>query len=180
MRATNEPLDLWKLAPLVAPDTVAVDSLAELMLIEGEWLRTLMDRARQRNEGTIPLPEVVVMIEHWKRQTALLETLDARGLVTDREVCARVKRAFQSQITLCETFKSALEELDEKTRAVDETSRALELAQREATRCETAIAYAKSNAAHNLARLERRAEETAAAVTFWSACEVEALATLEA
>jgi hypothetical protein len=173
MDPTNQALNLWELQPLTIERKATLDSALELAQIEAGWVQVLENRYKQRNGNAPPIPELVVMIEHWTLQMARTVNLKERDLFPDETLYAFFMGAFALN-------KSNAEKVMVSTEASDATQRALKLAKQEAERTQHALKWIQSNAAHNLARLEQRVTETAAAAAFWTAEEAQARADWQA
>jgi len=167
MSAPSKPLDLWAMQPLVPERKPTVDNALELAQLEGAWVQVITDRSNQRNGNAPPVPELEVMIEHWALQLVRTQDLKDRGHFLDDTLYAFLMGAFALNKSNAEKVKVAVEENDEKQRA-------LKLAQKEVERTQHVLKWTQSNTEHNLARLERHLAETEAAAAFWTAQEGQA------
>ena len=169
MDPTNQVLNLWEMQPLVLERKPTLDNPLELAQIETAWVQVMNDRYSQRNGNAPPVPELVVMIEHWTLQLARTQDLKDRGLFPDDTLYAFFMGAFALNKSNAEKVKVAAEENDEKQRA-------LARAQKEVERTQHVLKWTQSNNEHNLSRLERRVTEMASAEAFWTAQEAQAYA----
>tara|TARA_X000000368_G_C22584446_1_gene516568 strand:- start:66 stop:587 length:522 start_codon:yes stop_codon:yes gene_type:complete len=160
MSATSKPLDLWELQPLVIEHKSTVDSALELAHIETVWVQVMNDRYNQRNGKAPPVPELVVMIEHWALQLTRTQDLKGRGLFPDDALYGFFMEAFALNKSNAENVKAAAEVNVEKQHA-------LKLAQQEVERTQHVLKWTQSNTEYNIARLEQHAAETEAMAAFW-------------
>ena len=156
MDPPNQALNLWEMQPLVLERKPALDNALELAQIETAWVQVMNDRYNQRTGSAPPVPELVLMIEHWALQLARTQDLKDRGLFPDDTLYSFFMGAFALNKSNAEKVKVAAEENDEKQLA-------LALAQKEVERTQHVLKWTQSNNEHNLARLERRVTEMAAA-----------------
>ena len=176
MSATNAPLDLWELQPLVIERKPTLDNALELTQIETAWVQVMNERYSQRNGKAPPVSELVVMIEHWTLQLTRTQDLKERGLFPDNALYGFFMGAFALNKSNAEKVKAAAEVSDEKQHALKLAQREVERTQREVERTQHVLEWTQSNAEHNVARLQRHVEETTAMAAFWTAQEALAFA----
>jgi len=169
MSETNAPLDLWELQPLVIERKPTLDNALELTQIETAWVQVMNERYNQRNGKAPPVPELVVMIEHWTLQLTRTQDLKERGLFPDNVLYGFFMGAFALNKSNAEKVKAAAQVNDEKQHA-------LKLALKEVERTQHVLQWTQSNAEYNVARLQRHVEETTAMAAFWTAQEALAFA----